>query len=335
MTSKCYFSEQCLQVDQTVVEKMSSVEKLLKQELGTKKLVSTGRGGGGCISHGSAYQTDTGIVFVKFNKESEAMEMFEGEFAGLAALDATGEVTVPKPIKVIKNPEGGGMIVMEYVDMRSLSKHAACLGEQMAKLHQHNTLLGQAQASADRSVHKQQQPGGLEFVSKFGFPVTTCCGYLPQDNTWTDSWVDFFARKIEQQVKFVEKKYNDRTARPVWSTLLPNLPKLFQGLDIQPALMHGDLWGGNAAETEQGPVIFDPASFYGHSEFDLAISKMFGGFGQAFFKSYHAILPKQAGFEDRLDLYQMFHYFNHWSHFGGGYEQSAMSILRRLAKKYS
>ena len=48
-------------------------------------------------------------------------------------------------------------------------------------------------------------------------------------------------------------QHNDRSARPVWSTLLPNLPKLFQGLDIAPALMHGDLWGGNAAETQEGP----------------------------------------------------------------------------------
>lgn len=312
---------------------MSSVEDLIKLEIGVSKLKSTGKGGGGCINQGSAYETENGTVFVKFNNGEDALKMFEGEFASLAAIQATATVAVPKPMKVIKNPQGGAMLVMEYVDMHGLSKHSASLGEQMARLHLYNAMVGKAVAAAEQSVHKGK--GGPEHVSKFGFPETTCCGYLPQDNTWADSWVNFYARKIEQQVKFVEEKQNDRKARPLWLTFLPNVHKLFQGLDITPALMHGDLWGGNAAETQEGPIVFDPASFYGHSEYDLAISKMFGGFGQAFFKSYHSFLPKQPGYEDRLDLYQMFHYFNHWSHFGGGYEQSAMSILRRLAKKYS
>ncbi|KAK3774016.1 hypothetical protein RRG08_030098 [Elysia crispata] len=319
--------------DYTQQNKMGSTEELIKQELGVSKLRSTGKGGRGCINQGSAYETENGTVFVKFNNGAEAFEMFEGEYASLAALHASAAVAVPKPMKVIKNPKGGAMLVMEYLEMQSLSKHSALLGEQMARLHLHNAQLGKAQASAEKSVHKQKD--GVEYVAKFGFPVTTCCGYLPQDNTWADSWVDFFARKIEQQLKFVEEKHSDRSARPIWSNLMPNLHKLFQGLEITPALMHGDLWGGNAAETQDGPVVFDPASFYGHSEYDLAISKMFGGFGQAFFKSYYAILPKQSGYEDRLDLYQMFHYFNHWSHFGGGYQQSTMSILRRLSKKYS
>ncbi|RUS75592.1 hypothetical protein EGW08_016656, partial [Elysia chlorotica] len=285
---------------------MSSTEELIKQELGVSKLRSTGQGGGGCINQGSAYETENGTVFVKFNNGAEAFEMFKGEYASLAALHASAVVAVPKAMKVIKNPKGGAMLVMEYLDMQSLSKHSALLGEQMARLHLHNAQLGQAQASAEKSVHKQKDTEGAEFVSQFGFTVTTCCGYLPQDNTWADSWLNFYARKIEQQVEFVEQKHNDRSARPVWTSLMPNLHKLFQDLEIKPALMHGDLWGGNAAETSNGPVVFDPASFYGHSEYDLAISKMFGGFGQAFFKSYHALLPKQPGFEDRLDLYQMF-----------------------------
>lgn len=59
-------------------------------------------------------------------------------------------------------------------------------------------------------------------------------------------------------------------------------------------------------------VIFDPATFYGHSEFDLAIAKMFGGFSRAFFDAYHKIIPKTPGFEVRHQLYQLFHYLNHW-----------------------
>lgn len=59
-------------------------------------------------------------------------------------------------------------------------------------------------------------------------------------------------------------------------------------------------------------VIFDPASFYGHHEFDLAIAEMFGGFTRDFYNSYHELIPKAPGFEKRQKLYLLFHYLNHW-----------------------
>ena len=59
-------------------------------------------------------------------------------------------------------------------------------------------------------------------------------------------------------------------------------------------------------------VIFDPASFYGHHEFDLAIAEMFGGFTQHFYDAYHRVIPKAPGFDVRLKLYLLFHYLNHW-----------------------
>lgn len=108
------------------------------------------------------------------------------------------------------------------------------------------------------------------------------------------------------------------------------IPDLFHDLDIIPALLHGDLWGGNVAEDSSGPIIFDPASFYGHSEYELAIAGMFGGFSSAFYSAYHSKIPKAPGFEKRLKLYQLFHYLNHWNHFGSGYRGSSLSIMRNL-----
>lgn len=49
--------------------------------------------------------------------------MFEGEMASLTAILKTDTVKVPKPIKVLAGPGGGGgVLVMEHVDMRSLSR---------------------------------------------------------------------------------------------------------------------------------------------------------------------------------------------------------------------
>ncbi len=47
------------------------MEALLKRELGTSLLKSTGHSGGGCISEGQSFDTDTGRVFVKINHKNE------------------------------------------------------------------------------------------------------------------------------------------------------------------------------------------------------------------------------------------------------------------------
>lgn len=84
------------------------------------------------------------------------------------------------------------------------------------------------------------------------------------------------------------------------------------------------------AECAEGPVIFDPASLYGHSEFELSIASMFGGFSNAFYSAYHDKIPKAPGFAQREKLYQLFHYLNHWNHFGGGYRDSSIRTMKDL-----
>ncbi|UYV81823.1 hypothetical protein LAZ67_20002625 [Cordylochernes scorpioides] len=77
-----------------------------------------------------------------------------------------------------------------------------------------------------------------------------------------------------------------------------------------------DVWHIESSKDGQATVymvriIFDPASFYGHSEFDLSIASMFGGFSHDFFDAYHQLIPKEQGFENRQKLYELFHYLNH------------------------
>nr|KAF6415703.1 fructosamine 3 kinase related protein [Molossus molossus] len=152
-------------------------------------------------------------------------------------------------------------------------------------------------------------------------------------NDWQKDWVAFYAQqRIQPQMDMVEKGSGDREALELWSALQLKIPDLFLDLDIVPALLHGDLWGGNVAEDSSGPIIFDPASFYGHSEYELAIAGMFGGFSSTFYSAYHNKIPKAPGFEKRLKLYQLFHYLNHWNHFGSGYRGSSLNIMRNLIK---
>ncbi|XP_069510638.1 ketosamine-3-kinase-like [Ambystoma mexicanum] len=309
------------------------MESLLRSELGTALLEETGHSQGGCISHGKTYNTDAGRVFVKMNHRPEAMKMFLGEMASLEAILQTNTVKAPKPIKIIDLKEGGSALAMEYLDMGSLNRHSAKLGDQLGDLHLHNQKLGEKMMKEQNVVGKGGSQSGPQYVDQFGFHTATCCGYLAQVNDWQSDWVTFYTRqRLQTQLDMVEKEYGDREARELWSILQLKIPELFKDANIFPALLHGDLWGGNVAEDGSGPVIFDPASFYGHSEYELGIAGMFGGFSSTFYASYHEKIPKADGFSKRQKLYQLFHYLNHWNHFGSGYRGSSLNIMRNLVK---
>ncbi|XP_008585009.1 PREDICTED: fructosamine-3-kinase [Galeopterus variegatus] len=257
--------------------------------------------------------------------------MFEGEMASLEALRSTGLVRAPRPIKVIDLPGGGAAFVMEHLKMRSLSSQASKLGDQMADLHLYNQKLSKKMKEGENTVGQRAEGGEPQYVTKFGFHTVTYCGFIPQVNEWQDDWPTFFTQyRLQAQLDLIEKDYADREARELWSRLQVKIPGLFRDLQIVPALLHGDLWSGNVAENDAGPLVYDPASFYGHSEFELAIASMFGGFPRSFFSAYHRKVPKAPGFEGRLLLYQLFNYLNHWNHFGREYRGPSLRAMRQL-----
>lgn len=95
-------------------------------------------------------------------------------------------------------------------------------------------------------------------------------------------------------------------------------------------MLHGDLWGGNWASSGGQPVIFDPAVYYGDRETDLAMTRLFGGFGRAFYDAYEAAWPLEPGSARRQHLYQLYHVLNHLNLFGGGYHGRALALIRGL-----
>jgi fructosamine-3-kinase len=164
---------------------------------------------------------------------------------------------------------------------------------------------------------------------QFGFPATTCCGDTPQDNTYKESWADFYAN---QRLRFIlgrsEKsngedgelrKLVEQTASQVVPRLIGD-GHLNNGKGVTPVVVHGDLWSGNASkgiiggQGEAQGVIFDSSACYAHNEFELGIMKMFGGFGGSFLQEYHKLCPKTEPvdeYEDRVALYELYHHLNH------------------------
>lgn len=175
-------------------------------------------------------------------------------------------------------------------------------------------------------------------VLKFGFDCPTSCGSIPQINEWVDDWVAFYARhRLDKTIRELLSDHGDRELSESWSQLQLKMGKFFCDIisrdeKIVPALLHGDLWSGNAAQLsdKSDPIIYDPSSFYGHNEYEFGIVRMFGGFPKIFEDSYFDEMPKRKLFDKRNKLYQLFHHLNHWNHFGSGYRSSSLKIIKDL-----
>lgn len=101
-------------------------------------------------------------------------------------------------------------------------------------------------------------------------------------------------------------------------------------VNVKPSLLHGDLWGGNfLISTDGTPYLIDPATYYGHSMVDIAMTRLFGGFGTEFYDIYHEITGKPDRYEEQIELYQLYYLLVHLNLFGSGYYSSVSSILKR------
>lgn len=113
--------------------------------------------------------------------------------------------------------------------------------------------------------------------------------------------------------------------------LLEHLDQVMADHKPAASLLHGDLWAGNKGFTPAGqPVIFDPASYYGDREADIAMTELFGGFGPSFYSAYEAHSPLPDGYRLRRELYNLYHMLNHLNLFGSGYLSRCENIIESL-----
>jgi len=263
----------------------------LQAELGIESAVAAS---GGCIHDCYRVGIRGASRFLKTNS-GEYADAFAAEADGLAALRAAG-LRAPGPFS--HGTAGGhAYLVLEYLELDGRADFAA-LGRMLA------------------AAHRNTGP-------RFGWQRDNYIGATPQQNGWCDDWGEFWReRRMKPQLELARTKGYVFETRGLFELLNKHQP--------QPSLLHGDLWSGNAGFTAEGPVVFDPAVYYGDREADLAMTELFGGFPRQFYAAYQAAFPVEKGYETRKHLYNLYHLLNHLNLFGGGYLAQVRSTLRLL-----
>ena len=266
---------------------------------------------GGCINHAARLHTSRGVFFAKWN-DARRPGLFTQEAASLEALRGSGtSLVIPAPVAA-RDPDGTGPGFLTPPDRAPGPRGArsdAPLGEGLAELHRASWIA-------------------------FGFTLDTYCGTTLQPNQPLPTWLEFYRdRRLGPQLAMAAAKgLLAPRDRALGERLLERLEAHLAGTEEPPALIHGDLWSGNLHVAPGGrPALIDPAAYYGHREAELGMMTLFGGFSERVFAAYEAAAPLPAGWEERGELYQLYHVLNHANLFGGGYVEQARGIMRRWA----
>jgi protein-ribulosamine 3-kinase len=260
----------------------------------------------GGVSACLRWASDGGPMFIKSAGADRAWA-FEAEAYGLRALAAASAIRVPRVL-------GAGVasnrawLALEWIDLVPPTRNSEVrLGELLA---------GQ---------HRTTSP-------TFGWHCTSTIGLTEQRNDPDADWNRFYAaRRLGFQLDLAESTGRGGRLIERGRRLCECVPVLLGGHSPVPSLLHGDLWAGNHAEdSNANPVIFDPAVYFGDREADIAMTRLFGGYGREFYAAYEGAWPLEPGAAARVPLYNLYHVLNHFNLFGGGYGGQAEDMIERL-----
>ena len=238
---------------------------------------------------------------VKLNNAEKFPGMFEAEKAGLEALKNTKVIDVPDVLGIGKIDSFSYLLLEHKESATKSSTFWQDFGRQLAALHKTT-------------------------AKEFGFHRDNYIGSLPQQNNAAASAADFYiSQRLEPQFKLAKNNGFDLGATGSFfkniSTIIPN---------ENPALIHGDLWGGNYLVNGRGnPCLIDPATSFAPREMDLSMMQLFGGFDKELFNSYEKEFPLEAGFKKRIPLWQLYYLLVHLNIFGAGYKPQVTSIIKQ------
>lgn len=263
--------------------------------------------GGGDVSATWKVQAATRPIFMKTG-HADDYDMLLGEADGLQALQKAGAVRVPSPLACCKAGKQS-VLAIEWLD------------------------LAPGDAAAERKLGTLLARQHRVTGTRFGWHRDNTIGRTPQRNGWHDDWPGFFIeQRLAFQFRLAADNGFDGELQHDGRRLMNRARAFFSGYSPVPSLLHGDLWGGNWAVSDGAPVIYDPAVYFGDRESDLAMTRLFGGFGSAFYEAYEAAWPAEAGANQRTQLYSLYHILNHLNLFGSAYLSRAKGVIQALLR---
>lgn len=283
---------------------------------------------GGDINKAYGLTLNTGDkIFMKANAKTNAA-FFTAEAKGLNAIASTKTIATPKILCTGTDDgeyEGYSFLLLEFIKRAARrNDYWETLGRELAAMHKAPTSdFTSGAQSGDTARAINSQPA----IGQFGFLDDNFIGAGTQLNTSKNRWVEFFRDcRLVPQFKKADH-YFDSNDRTKITSLLDNLDRFLIEPE-QPSLLHGDLWSGNVMCGPDGKaMLIDPACYVGHREADLAMTELFGGFSESFYDAYREAWPLQAGYEERRDLYNLYHLVNHLNLFGPTYLEPVLSIV--------
>ncbi len=289
------------------MQKLSPIEiNEICEELGETYPKSIEQVHGGDIHSAWRIEFSNKKLFLKRNIRNKKFLEFEKYcLQNLRKFINQENLIIPEVI-AYKNNKNIEILLIEWIDMHNFDQKK--LGKGLGELH-----LKSAESNP----------------KMFGFPVEGFIGTTDQKKGLEDNWIDCFLnlRIIPQflilKSRILDKETINQVKEKIKSELLNHKP-------IN-ALVHGDLWSGNAGMDKNGKgVIFDPASWWADNEVDIAMTKLFGGFRKEFYEEYHKIFPIKNGFEKRIIIYNFYHILNHANMFGGGYLKQVKDYVKEI-----
>ena len=289
------------------MQKLSPIEiNEICEELGETYPKSIKQVHGGDIHSAWRIEFSNKKLFLKRNIRNKKFLEFEKYcLQNLRKYINKENLVIPEVISY-KNKKNIEILLIEWIDMYKFDQKK--LGKGLGELH-----LKSAESNP----------------KMFGFPVEGFIGTTNQKKGLEDDWIGCFLNlRIIPQLLILksttfDKEIINKVKEKIKSELLHHKP-------IN-ALVHGDLWSGNAGMDKSGKgVIFDPASWWADNEVDIAMTKLFGGFRKEFYEEYHKVFPIKYGFEKRIIIYNFYHILNHANMFGGGYLKQVEDYIKTI-----
>jgi len=289
-------------------------------ERGFGEVESTQPIAGGDINEAYRLSTASGESFFLKRHANPPRGMFPAEARGLAAMRAAFVDADPRNALRIPEVHLAREAFLLLEDLPAAPKREGFweqLGRGLATLHAcHGPAFG---------FFERDERGGTVQLDNY-------CGLTPQPNPRTEDGYAFFAEhRLLYQARLAATR--NRLSKSDVHHVAELCERLPEWIPPQPpSLIHGDLWSGNVHTGAGGePALIDPAAHWGWPEAEIAMTRLFGGFPRAFYDAYCATHPLDDGWEERLELYNLYHVLNHVNLFGGSYVGQARAILHRFA----